>query len=112
MVLIKNIKYILLSVFIFCVSSVHTQTIIQKIPFEYKAGWIVINLKINNNIEGKFIFDTGVLSLILDKNLVEKHNIKTEDSTIKINGIGKGGGESAGYVKQVKLGIGNLNKLH
>jgi hypothetical protein len=83
----------------------------QIYPFNYTDGWMFIKMKVNDSIDGNFIFDTGASLAILDKDFVVKNQIKTEDGSFKMNGVGEGGGELSGFIRQLKFSHGKLNRI-
>ena len=65
----KNILFIIIISFL--LSSCLTER--NGVKFE-KDGHFYIYAKINDSIEGRFIFDTGASGLYLDSTFVKKHN--------------------------------------
>lgn len=81
----KNILFIIIISFL--LSSCLTER--NGVKFE-KDGHFYIYAKINDSIEGRFIFDTGASGLYLDSTFVKKHNsiIKSILDTARMRGAG------------------------
>lgn len=76
-----------------------------KIEFDQQGHAIIVQAKINDNITGNFLFDTGALTAI-DKEFEKKLNLKNE---LEINAKGSGGGvEKVNLVRLDSINISNM----
>ncbi len=79
------------------------------IPFQLIGGFIIIDIKYNNIIPQKYIFDTGAANTILfDKNLPDIFNVKYSD-TIKIVGADINKGIDAYIARNGNFELTDLN---
>lgn len=85
------------------------QNHVESIPFEYTNSWMFINLKVNDSIEGKFIFDTGSRSTIVDWKFVEKANIPVAGGS-SVKGLGEDREVGTGFILEMNLAYNKLKK--
>jgi hypothetical protein len=79
-----------------------------EIPFSYKAGLIVLKVKINN-IDCDFLLDTGAPT-VLSKDLVKKLSMKIK-TTQKIKDS-QGNTSEMGFVEVEKISFGTVNFIN
>jgi hypothetical protein len=79
-----------------------------QIPFENRAGLIVLKVKINE-IEHDFLFDTGAPT-VLSENLFKKLNLKVKSDQKTTDS--QGNTSQLGFVEVDKISIGKINFLN
>jgi hypothetical protein len=80
------------------------------IPFDYYDNELYINVKLNDSIEGDFIFDTGSDQLYLDSTFVSQHRLfESNSKRKKIFGVGVSA-PTVPTISKIKLEFDSLVK--
>lgn len=81
---------------------------VASVPFDLIANLIIVPVKINNSDTLRFVFDTGVRSIVLTDTLeVRKQFFKAIRKT-QLTGLGKGNSLTASVAINNQVSVGNL----